>query len=88
MAAIQQLLHHECVIELHPGPGHWQTLSRLLLRSGTAGNLTNDAHIAAIAIENNALVCSADNDFRRFEGVQYYNPFQDDGVREPRVAYG
>ena len=72
---------------LHPGAGHWDTLRRLLERSGTAGNLTNDAHIAAIAIEHNALICSADNDFRRFEGVQYYNPFQDDGVREPRLAY-
>ncbi len=85
--AVQSLVDHPSVSTLDPGPDHWRTLSRLLLRSGTAGNLTNDAHLAAIAIDHNCLVCSADNDFRRFEGVQFYNPLQDDGVHEPRLAY-
>ena len=82
------LLSHPNVSTIDPGADHWRTLQRLLLRSGTAGNLTNDAHLAAIAIDRNCLVCSADNDFRRFEGVQFYNPLQPNGVKEPRLAYG
>lgn len=76
------------VSAISPGPDHWNTLQRLILKSGTAGNLTNDAHLAAIAIEHGALLCSADNDFRRFEGLQYFNPFTADAVQEPMLAYG
>ena len=70
-----------------PGPHHWEILSRLLLMTGTGGNLTNDAHIAAIAIESSALVCSADTDFLRFQGVQYHNPLIDMSIQEPSLAY-
>lgn len=42
---------------------------------GTAGNLTTDAHIAALALENRASLCTADHDFRRFPGVKIVNPF-------------
>ena len=81
-------LQHPNVTELHPGPEHWQILKRLLIRSGAAGNLTNDAHIAALAIERAALVCSTDNDFKRFQGVQHVNPLSDpDAVHEPLLNY-
>jgi len=40
---------------------------------GTAGNLTDDAHLAALAIEHGAEL-STDNDFSRFEGVRWVNP--------------
>lgn len=46
----------------------------LLMPLGTAGNLTNDAHLAALAIEHGAELCSSDNDFSRFEGVRWVNP--------------
>lgn len=59
-----------------PGENHWAILSNLLRTSGTAGNLTADAHIAALAIENGCAVASADNDFRRFAGVRHLNPLQ------------
>lgn len=57
-----------------PGERHWPVLRSLLMRSGTAGNLTSDAHLAALAIEHGATVASADNDFRRFTGVTHLNP--------------
>lgn len=41
---------------------------------GTAGNLTIDAHLAALAIEHGAEICSADADFSRFAGVRWTNP--------------
>ena len=59
---------------LTPGPNHWPILRNLLQLSGTAGNLTSDAHIAALALEHGATVYSADNDFKRFAGVRHVNP--------------
>lgn len=57
-----------------PGEKHWLILRSLLTVSGAAGNLTSDAHVAALAIEQSAAVASADNDFRRFAGVTLINP--------------
>jgi toxin-antitoxin system PIN domain toxin len=87
IACMDRWLGHPNVIDVHPGPQHWQILNRLLMRSGAAGNLTNDAHIAALAIEHAALVCSTDNDFKRFQGVQHINPLSDpDAVHEPMLS--
>jgi predicted nucleic acid-binding protein len=49
-------------------------LRLLIEQAGTAGNLTSDAHLAALAIEHNAMLCSADSDFRRFTGLRFHNP--------------
>jgi hypothetical protein len=49
-------------------------LRNLLLQTGMAANLTTDAHIAALALEQGYGVYSADNDFRRFPGVKHINP--------------
>ena len=46
----------------------------LLESAGTAGNLTTDAQIAAIALRLDAEVHTADLDFGRFAGVRFSNP--------------
>lgn len=47
----------------------------ILTGTGTAGNLTTDAHLAALAIENGAVLCSTDGgDFSRFRGLRWVNP--------------
>jgi len=46
----------------------------LLEAAGTAGNLTTDAQIAAVALRLDAEVHSADLDFGRFAGVRFSNP--------------
>ena len=61
---------------LLPREAHWTVLRNLLLSSGTLGNLTSDAHIAALALEHGATIYSADYDFRRFQGVRHQNPLQ------------
>jgi hypothetical protein len=33
-----------------------------------------DAHIAALAIEHDATLYTADTDFRRFRGLRFVNP--------------
>lgn len=57
-----------------PGAGHWTILRNLLLQTGMAANLTTDAHIAALALEQGYSVYSADNDFQRFPGLKHINP--------------
>ncbi|WPL16197.1 putative ribonuclease VapC33 [Thiorhodovibrio winogradskyi] len=57
-----------------PGHLHWQILQPLLIQSGTGGNLTTDAHLAALAIEQGGTLYSADNDFKRFSGLIHVNP--------------
>jgi hypothetical protein len=59
---------------LHPGPRHAVLLRQLLEPLGTAGNLTTDAHLAALALEHDAELCSADADFSRFPGLKWSNP--------------
>jgi predicted nucleic acid-binding protein len=43
----------------------------LLVAAGTAGNLTNDAHLAALAIEHIAEVGTFDRNFKRFAGLRF-----------------
>ncbi|MDY6991427.1 MAG: type II toxin-antitoxin system VapC family toxin [Pseudomonadota bacterium] len=57
-----------------PGKAHWSILRNLLQQTGTAGNLTTDAHIAALALEQGYSVFSADNDFKRYPGLKHVNP--------------
>ena len=53
---------------------HWEVLRALVSESGTAGNLTTDAHLAAPAISHAAVLVSSDSDFRRFKGLRWHNP--------------
>ena len=59
---------------VHPGPRHLPVLRELLLTLGTGGNLTADAHLAALAMEHGAELCSADTDFARIKGLKWRNP--------------
>lgn len=54
--------------------GHWETLRTLVAETGTAGNLTTDAHLAALAITHGATLVSCDNDFGRFKHLRWQNP--------------
>jgi toxin-antitoxin system PIN domain toxin len=59
---------------LDPGGRHAEILFGLLEAVGTAGNLTTDAHLAALAIEHQAELHSTDADFSRFPGLRWTNP--------------
>lgn len=74
LAYVQSWLEQPCVETVAPGEHHWSILRRLLEATGTAGNLTSDAHIAALALERGACVCSTDHDFARFAGLTHVNP--------------
>lgn len=59
---------------LHPGERHLGILHETLEELGTAGNLVNDAHLAALAMEHRATVVSYDADFSRFPRVRWHRP--------------
>lgn len=69
--AVHGWLSHPSAQVLQPASRHAALLGRLLLGAGTAGNLTNDAHLAAIAIEHGATLVSFDKDFERFAGLDF-----------------
>lgn len=48
----------------------------LLQAAGTAGNLTTDAQIAAVALRLDAEVQTSDLDFGRFPRVRFVNPLR------------
>lgn len=62
------------VVVPEPTSRHAQLLRQLLDAMGTGGNLTSDAHLAALAIEHGAAICSFDNDFGRFANVSWHRP--------------
>ncbi len=56
-----------------PGAAHL-TVLRGLLGGDVRGNLVNDAHLAALALERRAEVVSYDRDFDRFSGIRRRTP--------------
>jgi toxin-antitoxin system PIN domain toxin len=77
LRVIEHWLGHPRAQVAHPGDRHAEILGRLLRSAGTAGNLTTDAHLAALAIEHGATIVSFDRDFARFEGVRWTLPTAD-----------
>lgn len=71
MNSVRDWLAAPAAVLVQPGPLHLDILASLLTRAGTAGNLTTDAHIAAVAVEHGATVVSFDRDFGRFDGLQF-----------------
>lgn len=71
---VDEWLAQPCTTVVHPTEQHAARLRDLLTVVGTAGNRTSDAHLAALAIEHGATLCSADDDFGRFPGLRWQNP--------------
>lgn len=69
-------LAQPAVTIVHPGRRHAAILRELLVDAGTAGNLVTDAHLAALAIEHGAELCSSDADFSRFAGLRWLDPLR------------
>ena len=59
---------------VEPDDRHWPILRTLIASAGTAGNLTSDAHLAALALGGGWTLVSTDHDFRRFAGLSVLNP--------------
>ena len=73
---VSHWLGQPCAVIVHPGDRHATVMRQLLRSFGTAGNLVNDAHLAALAIEHGAELNSCDSDFSRFSGLRWINPLE------------
>jgi toxin-antitoxin system PIN domain toxin len=74
---IDEWLAQPCSLIVHPTVRHVGLLRGLVSAVGTAGNLTTDAHLAALSLEYGAAICSYDANFSRFPGVALVNPDHD-----------
>ncbi|HNT38974.1 MAG TPA: PIN domain-containing protein [Rubrivivax sp.] len=70
LAIVEHWLRADGVRVVNPGERHAAILSSLLRHAGSAGNLTTDAHLAALAIETDALLGTFDRDFDRFPNLR------------------
>ena len=59
---------------LDPGANHLTFLQNIFDAVGGGAHLVPDAHIAALAMQHQAVVHSHDSDFGRFPGLQWHNP--------------
>jgi toxin-antitoxin system PIN domain toxin len=67
MTLVESWLAQPAAVTVEPTTRHSSVLRGLLEQAGTAGNLTTDAHIAALAIEHGAIFVTFDRDFERFD---------------------
>lgn len=74
VGVVESWLTQPAAVVLQPTPRHLDVLHGLLSEVGTAANLVNDAHLAALALEHGAVVVSFDTDFSRLEGVRWRRP--------------
>ena len=65
-------LSHPRASMLNPTERHGDILAKFLSVAGTAGNMTNDAHLAALSIEHNATMGSFDKIFKKFPDIKLY----------------
>lgn len=74
MDRIQAWLGAAAAVVVEPTVDHVTIVRRLLRETGVGGNLVNDAHLAALAVEHRCGIISFDNDFGRFSGVDWSMP--------------
>ncbi len=73
---VMALLTHPGTAVVHPTERHWTILSKLIEEGQAKGPLVMDAHLAALAIEHGATLCTTDRDFTRFKGLRLLNPLE------------
>jgi len=74
IAMIEEWLAQPPAVVVQPTGRHAAILRGLLESTGSGGNLVNDAHLAALAVEHGAEIVSFDTDFERFDGVRWSIP--------------
>lgn len=76
VSLVEEWLEQDVVRVLVPGREHARLCFGFLRKLRVAGNLTTDAHLAALALEYQAELYSTDTDFARFPGVRWVNPLE------------
>ena len=69
-------LAHPNVQVLAPGDKYWRLFRRMIVEGRASGPLVSDAEVAALTIEYEGVLCTADRDFARFPGLRWENPLE------------
>ena len=70
----EEWVRHPNVNMLSESEQHWPLFADLVREAGRGGDIVHDAHLAAIAIGNGAVLASCDTDFARFGKLRWENP--------------
>jgi len=71
---VRTWLEQPSVRVVQPGPRHLDILGGFAEAGAITSAIVTDAHIAALAVENQSEVHSNDTDFGRFPGLRWTNP--------------
>ena len=71
---LRSWLSRPTAVVVEPTHRHLDVVGELLSGVGTAGNLVNDVHLAALALEHGCELVSYDSDFARFPGLRWQAP--------------
>lgn len=74
LATVRAWTEQPASVLVNSTPRHLDVLAGLISTTGAGGNLTSDAHLAALALEHDAAVVTFDTDFGRFAGVRWREP--------------
>jgi len=74
LEVLEGYLSRSHVMAVEAAALHWQTFRELCSEAQVTSRLVSDAHLAALAVEHGALLCTTDRDFRRFKGLQILDP--------------
>jgi toxin-antitoxin system PIN domain toxin len=74
LAQVDEWLDLPSVRIIGPTERHRFQFTRMVREAQAAGNLVTDAHWAALATEHGCRLASLDSDFRKFPGLDWFNP--------------
>jgi uncharacterized protein len=74
LARVAAFLAAPAVRLVAPGHRHAETMLRLFEETGAGPRLVTDTHLAALALELDAVLATNDSDFARFNGLRTVNP--------------
>jgi hypothetical protein len=73
-AIAESWLSRPNVVVLEPADRFWRIFHDQVSEAQISGPLVTDAALASLAMENGAVLCSTDRDFRRFNGLRILDP--------------
>ena len=76
VSTVQSWLQMANIAALDASPANFDHLQEYLEAPGRAGKFVSDAHLAALALDHDAEIHSADQDFRVFPNVRCFNLYE------------
>jgi hypothetical protein len=76
LAQVELWIARPNVFVPQPAQDHFNRVARFMRQANGGYELVSDAHLAALAIEHGAAMCTHDSDFFRFDGLRILDPLR------------